>query len=133
MFEELQQAVMALLTTGLAPDAVYGAVPQDATVPRVVVGEPSSERVDTDSSLGALVKLKVRVIRKAGDIAGSTAMSDRIHELLHHTALLTLSSATVVNVYIEGMAGDPPADEGKTRETEISVAVLLDDITPGTA
>lgn len=132
MFEDLQQQLLTLLAAGLAPEAVYGAVPHGAVAPYLVVGEPTAERRDTDSSLGALVSMRLRIVRKAGDIAGATEMADRIHALIHHTEALTLSAATVVSVYCEGMAGEPPADEGKTRETEVSVSVLLDDITPGT-
>lgn len=132
MFEDLQQKLIILLTSGLTGEAVYGAVPQDAAVPRVVVGEPEAEARDTDTSLGALVKVKVRIIRKAGDVAGSLELLDRVRALLHNTEALTLDAATVVTVYIESSAGDPPADDGKTRETEVTVAVLVDDITPGT-
>lgn len=132
MFEDLQQQLIALLTSGLTGESVYGAVPQDAAVPRVVVGEAEADSQDTDTSIGALVKVRVRIIRKAGDVAGGLEVLDRIRAILHHTEALTLAAATVVSVYIPTSSGDPPADDGKTRETEVSVAVLVDDITPGT-
>jgi len=133
VFEDLQQKLIALLAAALGGGhSVYGAVPQNAAVPYLVVGEPAVDRMDTDSSLGALVKMRVRIIRKAGDIAGGLEMADFLIQLLHHTEALTLDAGTVVNVYVEGVSGDAPSDEGKTRETEVTVAVLVDDITPGT-
>src|SRR5688572_20707802 len=133
MFEELQQQLVALLVAGLPGEAIYGAVPQDAAVPRIVVGEVEADNADTDSSLGKLTRTRVRIIRKAGDMAGSVEMADRVLDLLHHTEALTLTTGDVVTVYCDGPVSDAPGDEGKTRETEVSVFVLVDDITSGTA
>lgn len=132
MFEDLQQKLIAMLAAALHPEAVYGARPQDAPVPFTLVGEPSSDRADTDDSIGRLVKTRVRFVRKAGDIAGSLARADLVAAVLHHTEMLTLDAGTVVTVYVDGVDSDPLVDDGKTRETEVTVAVLVDDITPGT-
>lgn len=133
MFEELQVAIRNLLVTAVAPVAVYGAVPQGAAVPYLTLGEPEREARDTDTSLGALVRLTVRLVTRDGDVASRAELLDRILEATHHVDGLTLTRASVVSMYLEGPQGSPLTDEGKTRETEVAVCVLLDDITSGTA
>lgn len=132
MHEDLQQAIVALLTAGLTPLDVYAAVPQDAAYPYVVVGESDSTQSDTDDSDGELVRYQVRHFRAAGEVAKATEFIDRTRALLHHTEGVLLAAANVITVYVEGSAVEGPSDDGKARETVVTVAVLVDDIATGT-
>lgn len=132
MHEDLQQAIVSLLAAGLAPLSVFGAVPQDQAYPYVVVSEADSTQADTDDSDGELVRMQVRLFRAASEVARATEFIDRAKQLLHHTESLTLTTADVVTVYMEGSAVEGPSDDGKARETVVTVAILVDDITPGT-
>jgi hypothetical protein len=131
MHEELQAAIIALLAAGL-PEAVYGAVPQGAAYPYVVAGEPEGITQDTDTSVGELVHLRVRLFRKAGEVARANEFKDRVRSVLHRTEALSISKGSVVTVYVEGDSVEEPADDGKARETVVTVAILVDDITTGT-
>jgi hypothetical protein len=132
MNEELQAAIITALAAGLTPLPVYGAVPQGADWPYVACGTPSSEPRDTDSSLGALVRIPVRLFSAQGAIAAATGFVDQVRDTLHHTDL-TIASATVVTVYVEGSSVEEPSEDGKARETVVTVAILVDDITTATA
>lgn len=131
MNEELQAEIIALLVAGLSFD-VLGAVPQDTDWPYVVCGSPSSEPRDTDTSNGALVRVPVRLFNQSGAVAESTRFIDQVRALLHHTDDLELTTATVVTVYVEGTSVEEPTEDGKARETVVTVAVLVDDIITGT-
>lgn len=132
MNEELQAAVTAALAAGLAPTPVYGAVPQGAAWPHVVCGTPAAEQRDTDTSNGALVRVPIRLFSAQGAVANATSFVDAVRATLHHVDL-TITSATVVTVYVEGSSVEEPSEDGKARETVVTVAVLVDDITTGTS
>lgn len=131
MNEELQAAIITALNAALALD-VYGAVPQDTAWPYVVCGTPSSEQRDTDSSNGALVRAQVRLFAAQGAVALATQFEDQVRAALHHKSDLTLSNASVITVYVEGSSVEEPSEDGKARETVVTVAVLVDDIITGT-
>jgi uncharacterized protein DUF3168 len=132
MNEELQRALYTLVSAGLAPMAVYGATPQDSAWPYVVIGTPNADTQDTNDSDGALVRVPVRLYSAQGALAASGQFVDQVRQLLHHTEALVLTSATVVTVYVEGSQIEEPSEDGKARETVVTVAILVDDITPGT-
>ncbi len=129
MFEELQANLVTLLLARMAPLAVYGAVPQDAAYPYMVVGEHDAETADTDDTRRELVRYRLRHYRAAGAVAAAAEFEDNIRAALHRTEDLALTRGQVVTIYVEGSAVEEPADEGKARETAVTVAILISDIT----
>lgn len=133
MDEELQIALIGLLSAEVAPLTVYGAVPQDTAVPYYVAGEPQSDDASTDTSTGALYKIRVSYYDKAGALSAANLAIGKIRAALHHKEdALSLSLGAAVTMYVEGTSVEEPSDEGKARETAVSVAILIDDITAGT-
>lgn len=132
MNEELQAAVITALAAGLAPLSVYGAVPQDAAWPYAVCGTPAAETRDTDTSDGALVRFPVRLFSAQGALAAATSFVDDVRAALHHVDL-SIGSANIISVYVEASSVEESSDDGKARETVVTVAVLVDDIATGTS
>lgn len=134
MNEELQRALYALVAAGLAPDLpVFGFPPDNQPLPYVVLGEPQSQPADTTDSNGELVRVPVRIFTRASTLAQATEAVDRVRALLHHTeGALSLTKGTAVTMYIEGSSVEEPSEEGKARETVVTVAILVDDIITGT-
>lgn len=143
MHEELRKEIIRLLnaapvlSVGPPPAAVvfYDHVPQGvAAFPYGVMGDASTAAEDTDSADGALVRFPVSLFSKYKGGRETASMSDAVRDALHHHEdSLVLTTCTAVTMFVEGSQEDPTTDDGKARESVVTVAVRVYAITAGTA
>lgn len=133
MHESIRAALFTLLDghTFTPAAKAYDHVPQDSKVfPRIAIDTVSYDQKDTDSTVGALFAITIRVSSKYKGGKECADLLDQLHTLLHHKDDFTVAGAAVVSVYVEGSTQEPDAEAGELREGALSLAVLLDDIAP---
>jgi hypothetical protein len=142
MHEELRKEIIRLLnaapihSVGTPPvDVVFhDHVPQDSTFPYGVLGDATSAGEDTDTAEGALVRFPISCFSKYKGGRETAAMADAVRAALHHQEdLMVLTTCTAVTMFVEGSQEDPTTDDGKARESVVTVSIRVYAITAGTA
>jgi len=129
----LHAAIVNALASALAPAQVYSQVPQDATMPYVLVAEASGDQWDTSDSDGGRVAIEVTVISGYLGTREALVLADAIRSTLGHGEGLDLEgAATLVDLWTSQPSTDI-LDDGRTTRAMVRVTVLLDDIAPTTA